>query len=163
MSGAKSYPRSRRPTNKKLSGLSQNGDKNWTCCLRLKIVVIVLWACVLRMSRLSCRESSPEAHPFQCPFDRNAGMLIVNLSFFLWSDLVCLQTIASTAQQHGKQKSCRNLAMWHNLWLHFGADGHPFATYFDVHQGYRVLTHNHLAVGEKWIPKTEPCFFGTQD
>ena len=26
----------------------------------------------------------------------------------------------------------------HNLWLHFGVDEHPFATYCDVHQGYRV-------------------------
>ena len=32
------------------------------------------------------------------------------------------------------------LAMGHNLWLHFGVDEHPVATYFDVHQGYRVLT-----------------------
>ena len=23
---------------------------------------------------------------------------------------------------------------------------HPFATYFDVHQGYRVLTHSHMGV-----------------
>ena len=30
--------------------------------------------------------------------------------------------------------------MAHNLWLHFGVDEHPFATYFDVHQGDRVLT-----------------------
>ena len=29
----------------------------------------------------------------------------------------------------------------HNLWrAQFGVDEHPFATYFDVHQGYRVLT-----------------------
>ena len=27
----------------------------------------------------------------------------------------------------------------HNLWLHFGVDEHPFATYFDVHQGYHWL------------------------
>ena len=25
---------------------------------------------------------------------------------------------------------------------HFGVDEHPFAIYFDVHQGYRVLTHS---------------------
>ena len=31
-----------------------------------------------------------------------------------------------------------------NLWLHFGVDEHPFATYFDVHQGYRVLTHSQI-------------------
>ena len=28
--------------------------------------------------------------------------------------------------------------------VHFGVDEHPFATYFDVHQGYRVLTHSHI-------------------
>ena len=27
-----------------------------------------------------------------------------------------------------------HLAMGHNLWLHFGVDEHPFATY--VHQGF---------------------------
>ena len=37
-----------------------------------------------------------------------------------------------------------HMAMGHNLWLHFGVDEHPFATYFDVHQGYRVLTHSHI-------------------
>ena len=28
-----------------------------------------------------------------------------------------------------------NMAMGHNLWLHFGVDEHPFATCVDVHQG----------------------------
>ena len=40
------------------------------------------------------------------------------------------------------------LWMWpmgHNLWLYFGVDEHPFATYFDAHQGYRVLTHSHVS------------------
>ena len=37
------------------------------------------------------------------------------------------------------------LAMDHNLCLHFGADEHLCTTYFDVHQGYRVLTHSPLA------------------
>ena len=33
----------------------------------------------------------------------------------------------------------------HNVWRsHFGVDEHPLATYFDVHQGYRVLTHSHV-------------------
>ena len=40
------------------------------------------------------------------------------------------------------------MAMGHNLWLHFGRDEHPFATYFDVHQGYRVLTHGHICIGK---------------
>ena len=26
----------------------------------------------------------------------------------------------------------------------FGVDQHPFATYFEFHQGYRVLTHSHV-------------------
>ena len=32
--------------------------------------------------------------------------------------------------------------MGHNLCLHFWADEHPYATYFDVHQGYRVFTRH---------------------
>ena len=46
------------------------------------------------------------------------------------------------------------MAMGHNLWLHFGVDEHPFATYFDVHQGYRVLTHSQMATfseGGNWV------------
>ena len=35
-------------------------------------------------------------------------------------------------------------ATWSYLCLHFGADEHPCTTYFDVHQGYRVLTHSHM-------------------
>ena len=34
------------------------------------------------------------------------------------------------------------VAMHHNQWLYFGGEEIPFATYFDGHQGYRVLTHN---------------------
>ena len=37
-----------------------------------------------------------------------------------------------------------DVAMGHNLCLHFGADEHPCTTYSDVHQGYRVLTHGHV-------------------
>ena len=33
----------------------------------------------------------------------------------------------------------RDLAKWHDLWLHSFGDEHPFATHFDVHQGYRVF------------------------
>ena len=36
------------------------------------------------------------------------------------------------------------MAIGHKLRLHFGVDEHPFATYFDVHQRYRVLTHSHI-------------------
>ena len=45
-----------------------------------------------------------------------------------------------------------HLAMGHNLCLHFGADEQPCTTYFDVHQGYRILTHNHLKRPE-WLFK----------
>ena len=43
-------------------------------------------------------------------------------------------------------KTCSrcNLVLGHNLCLHFGADEQPCTTYFDVHQGYRVLTHSHV-------------------
>ena len=45
----------------------------------------------------------------------------------------------------GRHGDCDGyLVMGQNLWLHFGVDEHPFATYLDVHQGYRVLTHSHL-------------------
>ena len=37
-------------------------------------------------------------------------------------------------------------SMGHNLWLHFGVEEHSFATCFDVHQWYRVLTHSLLSV-----------------
>ena len=36
--------------------------------------------------------------------------------------------------------------MGHKLCLHFGADEHPCTTYFDVHQGYRVLTHSQVTL-----------------
>ena len=34
------------------------------------------------------------------------------------------------------------MAMGQNLWYHIWVDEHPFTSYFDVHQGYRVLTQN---------------------
>ena len=53
------------------------------------------------------------------------------------------------------------MAMGQNLWYHIWVDEHPFTSYFDVHQGYRVLTHNHMFVDEHlvliqslWIPLT---------
>ena len=37
--------------------------------------------------------------------------------------------------------------MGQNLWLHFGVEEHPFATFFvDVHQGYMVSTHNQIGL-----------------
>ena len=44
----------------------------------------------------------------------------------------------------------KHMAMGQNLWYHIWVDEHPFTSYFDVHQGYRVLTHNHM--------KTTPTF-----
>ena len=43
----------------------------------------------------------------------------------------------SAAERRGtKHTRKENMAMVHNLWLHFGADEHPLATDFDVHQGF---------------------------
>ena len=50
--------------------------------------------------------------------------------------------------QKGRQT---HSAMGHNLWLHFGVDEHPFATYFDVHQGYWVLTHTRGTFGYLYL------------
>ena len=46
-----------------------------------------------------------------------------------------------------------HMAMGHNLCLHFGADEHPCTTYFDVHQGYRVLTHSHIQKGQREVQR----------
>ena len=45
-----------------------------------------------------------------------------------------------------RERACApgHVAMGHNLWPHFGVDEHPLATYFDVHQRYRHLTHSHV-------------------
>ena len=55
------------------------------------------------------------------------------------------------------QGAYRHMAMGHNLWRsHFGVHEHPFASYFDVHQGYRVLTHSHLS-GRHISTFAPPC------
>ena len=46
--------------------------------------------------------------------------------------------------KHGSGKKNFDMAMGQNLWYHIWVDEHPFTSYFDVHQGYRVLTHNHM-------------------
>ena len=51
--------------------------------------------------------------------------------------------------------ACEHVAMGHSLWLHFEPDEHPFATYFDVHRGYRVLSHSH--VGLPSMAAAPPC------
>ena len=40
------------------------------------------------------------------------------------------------------------MAMGHNLWLHFTADEDPLATYFDVYQAYRALTHSQVSIDD---------------
>ena len=56
-----------------------------------------------------------------------------------------LLALFALKQNGGLPRLVRDMAMGHNLWLYFGVDEHPFATYFDVHQGYRVLTHSHMS------------------
>ena len=48
--------------------------------------------------------------------------------------------------------------MGHNLWrCHFRADEHPLTTYFDVHQGYRVLTHTHVGTNSFGLQVLVAC------
>ena len=43
------------------------------------------------------------------------------------------------------QSCCRKIWPWRNSYGSiFGVDEHPHATYFDVHQGHRVLIHSHM-------------------
>ena len=41
-------------------------------------------------------------------------------------------------------KSCCHVGMDQYLYIPFLGDEHPFTSYFDVHQGYTVLTHCHV-------------------
>ena len=41
------------------------------------------------------------------------------------------------------------MATGQNLWYHIWVDEHGFTIYFDIHQGYRVLTHIHIM---PWLP-----------
>ena len=43
-----------------------------------------------------------------------------------------------------------HVAMGHKLWLHFRVD-------FDVHQGYRVLTHSHVSLGRRTGGQSGVC------
>ena len=41
--------------------------------------------------------------------------------------------------------------VWVNTYrYHFQGDEHPFTSYFDVHQGYKVLTHSHMTSTSHW-------------
>ena len=55
------------------------------------------------------------------------------------SAILVVQKQSLVLMPGGRGFSC---ALWMNN--HFEVDEHPFATYFDVHQGYEVLTHSHL-------------------
>ena len=66
----------------------------------------------------------------------SAGWLIGPFCFFQ-SSSPFLRVLHSTPCL--RFRSDGNIAVSHNLWLHFGVDEHPFATHFDVHQGYRVI------------------------
>ena len=49
------------------------------------------------------------------------------------------------AKERSEGANGASVAMGHSPWRsHFGVDEHPFATYFDVHQGYRGVTHSHV-------------------
>ena len=62
----------------------------------------------------------------------------------------------------GERRPVAEMAMGHILCRsHFGAEEHPCTTYFDAHQGCRVLTHSQIkprAPGN-WCP-FEPTFCG---
>ena len=58
----------------------------------------------------------------------------------------------------------QRLTIW-SWGITYGVDEYPFATYFDVQQGYRVLTHSHLGPGlikvdQQGRPKGEKVGFG---
>ena len=53
---------------------------------------------------------------------------------------LCSQTTSSFCHliQHTQ------VAMGQNQWYDIWVDEHPFTIYFDVHQGYKVLTQRHM-------------------
>ena len=74
------------------------------------------------------------------------------LSFGSWPIVLQLVSmkrswVHSTFWEHDYVPTSIILGRGHNLWLHVRVDEHPFATYFDVHQEYRVLTHSHFGQG----------------
>ena len=52
------------------------------------------------------------------------------------------------------------MAVGKNQWYHFGVGAPPMLVYFsgdwDVHWGYGLLTHGHMAVGQNVLPEMEP-------
>ena len=68
--------------------------------------------------------------------------------------LLRLRTSGETSEtygeiQHGSALSRKGYLLLIWLWINtyrysLLGDEHPFATYFDVHQGYMVLTHSHM-------------------
>ena len=75
--------------------------------------------------------------------------------------LLRLRTSGETSEtygeiQHGSALSRKGYLLLIWLWINtyrysLLGDEHPFATYFDVHQGYMVLTHSHIY----WPMKSE--------
>ena len=65
---------------------------------------------------------------------------------------------SDTSQKQGCLDN--HVSMGHNLRLHFWVDEHPFATYFDVHHGYRVLTHSHVLSNpsQPQFPPSQPSY-----
>ena len=73
--------------------------------------------------------------------------------------ILCNITIQAAIDVHNDGTTVGYMAMGHSLLLHFGVDEHPFATYFDVQQRYRVLTHSHIAITSgAIILRQRPCF-----
>ena len=63
------------------------------------------------------------------------------------------------SNENSTMRWINDLAMGQNLWYHIWVDEHPFTSYFDVHQGYRVLTHNHPSIcgSMRKFMRNTPC------
>ena len=63
---------------------------------------------------------------------------------------------ASCAMSNIRSTLHRRNMVGHNLWQsHFGVDEHPFATYVDVHQRNRDLTHSHIFSVTSLVPRPQ--------
>jgi hypothetical protein len=51
-----------------------------------------------------------------------------------------------------------NMGMDQYLLIPFLGDEHPFTSYFDVHQGYKVLTHCHMNIYELLFLSMVPSY-----
>ena len=55
-------------------------------------------------------------------------------------------TPCHTYLEHFRASYSHYMTMDQYLYIPFLGDEHPFTSYFDVHQGYKVLTHCHIPV-----------------